>query len=196
MANQIHEIGRIFAIVNCERDIEPNFACIFTQEPRTNSVKSPGPCQRSCDLPTMGAQCVGSNTLNSTLHLRGCAPRESQQHYPACIGTRRDQMRYAVRQSVGFPGACTRNDEQGSVSVVLNCVLLLSITEVLLTLICAIPLAATSSPANKMKKVRFSTKIASIETSVNDDNTRKCSPSHGKRPTRIKNLTLWLSTKL
>jgi hypothetical protein len=77
-----------------------------------------------------------------------------------------------------------------------DCVLLLSITEVLLTLICAIPLAATSSPANKMKKVRFSTKIASIETSVNDDNTRKCSPSHGKRPTRIKNLTLWLSTKL
>jgi hypothetical protein len=75
----------------------------------------------------MGAQCVRGNTLNPTLHLGGCAPRESQQHYPACIGPRRDQMRYAVRQSVGFPGACTRNDELGSFGVILNCVLLLSI---------------------------------------------------------------------
>jgi hypothetical protein len=46
--------------------------------------------------------------------------------------------------------------------MVWNVVLLLSMTEVLLTVICAVPLTATSSPANKMRIVRFNTECASI----------------------------------
>src|SRR5262249_18524073 len=113
--------------MNCECDIEPNFECIFTQKPRTDSVKCPRPRQRPRDRPTMRAQCVGDNTLNPTLHLRGCAPRESQQQYPAWICTQGDQMRHAVRQSVSFPGACTCNDEEGPFGAVLNGPFLLSI---------------------------------------------------------------------
>jgi hypothetical protein len=55
--------------------------------------------------------------------------------------------------------------------IVWNVALLLRVTELLLTVICAIALPATSSPANKMEIVRLGTEIASIESSVTDDNT-------------------------
>ena len=46
VANKIHQIGGIFAIVNCEGSIQANGVGIFAEEARTNRVKRSCPDDR------------------------------------------------------------------------------------------------------------------------------------------------------
>jgi hypothetical protein len=39
MANKIHQMGRIFAVVNCEGSVQADSVGIFAEEARTNRVK-------------------------------------------------------------------------------------------------------------------------------------------------------------
>ena len=74
MPDQVHQIGRILAIMDRERRIEPNLAGVVTQEPRADPVERPGP-----------GQCIGHDTgaiphylandpLDAPRHLGGGTP--------------------------------------------------------------------------------------------------------------------------
>ena len=45
MPHEIHEVGRILAVMDRESRVESNLGRVFTQQPRTDGVKRAGPSQ-------------------------------------------------------------------------------------------------------------------------------------------------------
>ena len=59
------------------------------------------------------AQHLSGDALDSALHLGSGAAREGEQHHPAGVDARDDQMGDTVGEGVGLARSCTGNDQEG-----------------------------------------------------------------------------------
>src|SRR6266545_6358213 len=112
MADEVHEVGGVFTVVNRERAIESDIERVLTQEPRPDGMKRSGPIQRIRHWRALWAQHLTENALNPSLHLMGGAAREGEQQHAARIAARHDQVGDAVCERIGLAGARSRNNEK------------------------------------------------------------------------------------
>src|SRR6476469_9235858 len=112
MANEINQIGRIFAVMNCEGVAETDVERILAEKPRADSMKRSRPIERMCHWPGLRAEHLCRDALDPALHFGSGAARKGEQHYPTRVCTRDNQVRDAVGQCVGFARACARDDEK------------------------------------------------------------------------------------
>src|SRR4029434_9688429 len=80
VANEIHQIGGILAIVNCEGSVQPNGVGILAEEACTNRVKRSRPDDRSSHCLRALVHDIRHNALNTSHHLGGRRPREGHEN--------------------------------------------------------------------------------------------------------------------
>ena len=114
MANEIHQIGGILAIVNCEGSVQPNGVGILAEEACTNRVKRSRPNDRISHCLRALVHDIRNDALNTSHHLGGSTPREGQQHHTTRIGAVDDEVCNAMGKGVGLARACTRDDQERS----------------------------------------------------------------------------------
>ncbi len=112
MPHEVHEIGRIFAVVDRECRIHPDLLCVLTDQTRSDGVERARPCESARHQVCVRSKDLGANAPGGSGHL-GCGPpRERHQKDSAGIDAADDQMCYPVREGVGLSGAGAGNDEQ------------------------------------------------------------------------------------
>jgi hypothetical protein len=110
--NQVHQVGRILAIVDGEVGMEPDLLGIVAQQPRADAVEGARPGQRVGHDVGALTHHLSRDPLHPPRHL-GCGPaRECHQQNPARIGAIDDQVGDAMRQGVGLARSGTRDDEE------------------------------------------------------------------------------------
>ena len=118
MADEIHQIGRILAIVDSEAGRKPDRLRIFAKKPRADGVECAGPGQDvgqgACRTAAAPAHKVGEDAVDPPRHLRRGAPREGQEHDAARIGAMFDEIGDAMRQRRGLAGPGAGDDQQRS----------------------------------------------------------------------------------
>ena len=114
MSDQVHQVSRIFAIVNSEGCIESNPFRVLSQEAGANAVKRARPNEGIGQNGRIVAQDLARDPLYSARHLCGRSSRESHQQYAVRIGTVDDQVRDAMGECVGLAGAGTGDNEEGT----------------------------------------------------------------------------------
>jgi heavy metal translocating P-type ATPase/RND family efflux transporter MFP subunit len=110
VADEIHQIGGVFAIMNGEGGIEPDGAGIFAQKPRADRVKRAGPGEYIAAA--RGAQRLGADALDAARHLGGGAAGEGHQQHALRIGATDDEMRDPMGERVRLSRAGARDDQQ------------------------------------------------------------------------------------
>jgi hypothetical protein len=114
VAHQVHQIGRILAIVNGERAIEADALGELTNEARADGMERSGP--REAAHPQagrhMGSRSAIEDALGAPFHLGGGAAREGQQQDAMRVGTAHHEVRDPVRQRVGLARARPRDHQQ------------------------------------------------------------------------------------
>src|ERR1700722_5997745 len=88
MPNEINQIGRVFAVMNCESVAETDVERILAKKPRADGMKRSRPIERMCHWPGLRAEHLCRDALDPTLHFGGGAAREGEQHYPTRVCTR------------------------------------------------------------------------------------------------------------
>lgn len=76
MAHEIHQVGRILAVMDGEGRIEADLQRIVAQQPRTDAVKGAGPGQRIGDDRGVTAEHLAGDALDALGHFGGGAPRK------------------------------------------------------------------------------------------------------------------------
>ena len=114
MADEVHEVGGILAVVDGEGRFEPDLQRIVAQQPRADAVEGAGPGQRIGDHRRVAAEHLAGNALDAFGHLCRGAAREGHQQDAARIGAPDDQVRDAVGQRVGLAGPGAGDDQQRS----------------------------------------------------------------------------------
>ena len=112
MAREIHQVGRILAIMDGECGIESDPPGIFAQESRADAMEGTGPAESAADQPGMTWRYLAGDALDTSRHLVGGTPREGQQQDAVGIGAVRQQMGDTVSQGIGFSGAGSGNNQQ------------------------------------------------------------------------------------
>ena len=112
MPDEVHQVGRVLAVVDGEGGIESDRIGIFAQQPGADAVERPGPGQPIRDHPRVLPQHLGGDAPDAARHLRRGPAGEGQQQYAARIGAVQDQMRHPVRQRVGLARAGAGDDEE------------------------------------------------------------------------------------
>ncbi len=112
MADEVHEVGGVLAVVDREGRIKPDLQCIVAQQTRADAVERAGPGQRIGDYRCVAAEHLDGDALDAPGHLRGSAARKRHQQDAARIGALDDQMRDAVGQRVGLAGPGAGDDQQ------------------------------------------------------------------------------------
>ena len=91
MADQVHEVGGIFAIVNRKGAIQADIVSTLPKEASADSVEGARP-ERVGHRSALIPERLCGDALNPPLHLDSGTSREGQQHHPPRIGARGDQM--------------------------------------------------------------------------------------------------------
>ena len=112
MADEVHEIGGVLAVVDRKRRIKPDLQRIVAQQTRADAVERAGPGQRIGDYRCVAAEHLDGNALDAPGHLGRSAARERHQQDAAGIGALDDQMRDAVGQRIGLAGPGAGDDQQ------------------------------------------------------------------------------------
>ena len=112
MADQIHQIGGIFAVVDREAAVDSDVERVLAQQPRADRMKRSRPAERIRHRPGLRPEHLRGDALDPPLHFGGGAAREGEQHDPSRVRARDDEMRHAVGERVGLAGARARDDEQ------------------------------------------------------------------------------------
>jgi hypothetical protein len=112
VANEIHQVGGILAIVDRERAVEADLVGIFAQEPRADAVEGARPSQCIGHDGGILAHHLRRNSLHAPGHLGRGAARKRQQHDATRVGAIDDQMRHPMCQRVGLAGAGTGNHKE------------------------------------------------------------------------------------
>ncbi len=115
--DEVHQVGAVLAIVYREVDIQPNLVGIHPQQPRADAMKRSGPGERIGHDRGVVSEHLATDTLDPPPHLGGRAAREGHEQNTARIGTIDDEVRHAVRQSIGLSRPCARNDEKRTADV-------------------------------------------------------------------------------
>ena len=114
MPDEIHQVGRVLAIVNGESGIEADLVGIFAKQPGADTVEGAGPAERVGHDAGIGAEDLASDPLDPFRHLGRGASRERHQQDPARVGAADDQMGDAVGKRVRLAGSGAGDDQQGS----------------------------------------------------------------------------------
>src|SRR6516164_4428299 len=112
MLDQVHQIGRVLAVVDAEGGIKSDPVGIFAQKPGADTMKRACPGQRIGHGPGAVADDLPRGALNAPGHFGGGATRKGHQQYSTGIGTIDDQMRDPVSQGVGLSGTRAGDDEE------------------------------------------------------------------------------------
>ena len=110
VADEIHQVGRILAVVDGEGRVEADRVCIFAQKPRADAVEGAGPGERRRHAGR--GQGARHDPLYPSGHLVGRPAREGHQQDAAGVGATHHQMRHPVRQRVGLARAGAGDDQQ------------------------------------------------------------------------------------
>jgi hypothetical protein len=112
MPNEIHQIGRVFAIMNCESVAEADIESVLAKKPCADGMKRSRPVERMGHRSGLRPKHLGRDALDPALHFGGGAAGKREQHHPTRVGARDDEVRDAVCQCVGFARARARDDEK------------------------------------------------------------------------------------
>ena len=110
VADEVHQVRRILAVVDGEGRVEPDRAGIFAQQPRPDAMERAGPGKRRRHA--RRRQRTPDDPLDAAGHLVGRAAREGHQQDAAGIGAVDHQMRDAMRQRIGLARAGAGDNEQ------------------------------------------------------------------------------------
>jgi hypothetical protein len=85
-----------------EGRIEADLLRVMAQEPSAHSVKGPGPGDPSQTGRVVGGDLRRSDTLHASGHLRSRPSGKRQKQDPSRVGTRDNEMGYAVSEGIRF----------------------------------------------------------------------------------------------
>ena len=114
MADQIHQVCRILAVMNGEGRIQPDFEGVVAQEPGADRMERAGPCQAFRQDRGVVAHDFGGDALDAPGHFRSRSARKGHQQDTARVGAIDNQMRDAMRQRVGLAGSSPGDDQEWS----------------------------------------------------------------------------------
>ena len=114
VADQIHQVCRILAVMNGEGRIQPDFEGVVAQEPGADRMERAGPCQAFRQDRRVGAHDFRGDALDAPGHFRRRSARKGHQQDTARVGAIDNQMRDAMRQRVGLAGSSPGDDQQRS----------------------------------------------------------------------------------
>src|SRR4030095_2052668 len=112
MPDNVHQISRVLAVVDCKGRIEPNVVGILTQEPSAHGMERSRPGQCTAYHSGAVAHDESCDAFDASRHLSRGTARKGHQQYPAGVGTVDDQMGDPVSQGVGLSGTRARDNEQ------------------------------------------------------------------------------------
>jgi hypothetical protein len=117
--NEIHQIGRVLAIVNGERGIETDLVGIFAEQPGTNTVEGAGPAECVGYDAGIVAQDLAGDPFDPFRHFGRGASRERHQQNPARVGAADDEVGDTVGEGVRLArsGACDDQEGRSDVTV-------------------------------------------------------------------------------
>ena len=104
VADEVHQVGGIFPVVDGEIRIESYLFGMQAQDAGADAVERAGPGERVGDGAGLAAEHLGADALDAAAHFGGGAAGEGHQQDAARIGTGDDQMRDAVGERVGLAG--------------------------------------------------------------------------------------------
>ena len=112
MANEVHQVGAVFTVMDRELDVETDLLGIHPEQSRPDPVERARPGQGIGHDRRIVAEHLPTNALDPPRHFRGGSAREGHEQDAARIGTVDDQMRHAMGQRVGLARSGTRDDQQ------------------------------------------------------------------------------------
>src|SRR5579864_1804118 len=112
MSDEIHQVGRIFAVMNCEAAVKADVERIFTKQARADSMEGPRPAKRIRHSADLWRERLRCDALDPALHFGSGAARKREQHHSPRVGSRDDQVRHSVGERVGLAGAGTSDDQK------------------------------------------------------------------------------------
>ena len=113
MPLEIHQIGRILAVVDGELRIEAEAKRVVAQQPRADRMKGAGEGGRRRGG-RLRREFARQQPLHAPVQLAGGAPRKGRQHDPLGIGAGQDQMGDAMGEHIGLAGAGAGDHQQGA----------------------------------------------------------------------------------
>ena len=117
VADEVHQVGRILAIVDGEGGVEPDVAGVLAQEARADAVEGARPGKAGAGEPGVARRKLRRNALHAPRHLVGGTAREGEQQDLPGVGAVREQVRDAMGEGVGLarPGAGDHQQRAGCV---------------------------------------------------------------------------------
>ena len=100
MPTEVHQVGRVLAIVDGEGRIETDLIGVVAKESCTDAVEGAGPGQRIGQGASIIAQDLASDPLDPAGHLGGGAAGERHQQDTARVSTIDDEVGDPMRQGV------------------------------------------------------------------------------------------------
>ncbi len=111
VTGEIHQIGRILAVVDGELRIEPEPRRIFANEPRADGMERAGVGRRRTRR-RLGCELALQQPLHPPVQLGRRAAREGRQHDALRVGAFENEMRDAMRERVGLARPGAGDDEE------------------------------------------------------------------------------------
>ena len=112
MADQVHQVGRVLAVVDREGGVETDLLGDIAQKPRADPVERAGPGHGVGQHRGLVAHDPSADALHPAGHLAGGPAREGHQQDAPGIGAIDDQVGDAVRQRVGLARPGAGDDQQ------------------------------------------------------------------------------------
>ena len=110
--DEIHQIGRVLAIVNGESGIEADLVGIFAKQPGADTVEGAGPAERVGHDAGIVAQDLAGDPVDPFRHFGRGASRERHQQDSARVGAADDQMGDTVGEGVRLARSGAGDDQQ------------------------------------------------------------------------------------
>ena len=111
VAGPVHEIGRVFAVVDGELGIEADSERVFPQEAGADGVEGAGVIRHG-GLRGLGCEAARDQPLDAADEFGRRPAGKGREHDPLRIGARKDERGDPVREHRRLAGARARDDEQ------------------------------------------------------------------------------------
>jgi hypothetical protein len=112
MPDQVHQVGGVLTVVDCESGIEADLFGIVAQEPCADAVKGTGPGERAGHDAGIRSKHLGAYALYPTRHLGSRSAREGHQQNAARVGPIDDKMRDPMSERVGLARTRSGDDKK------------------------------------------------------------------------------------
>lgn len=112
MADEVHQVRGILAVMDGELRIEAEFDGIFTQNSRSDAVERAGPGKGIGEDAGLISERLCANALHAFAHLGSRPPGKRHQEDTPWIGTGNNKMSDAMGARVGLARSGTGDDQQ------------------------------------------------------------------------------------